>query len=68
MKAGDLVLLRGTIVSSYGREGQIGLILEKKLFTDRNGYPDAEFSEVLWGDGVAKLYKTNHLEVINKTI
>ena len=61
---GDLVLLQGSMWSSYGREGDIGVLIETKFLTNRNGYPGAEFSLVLWGDGEAKLYKTEHLEVV----
>tara|TARA_Y100000593_G_C4262756_1_gene313116 strand:- start:481 stop:678 length:198 start_codon:yes stop_codon:yes gene_type:complete len=64
MKAGDLVLLQGTMWSSYGREGEVGLLLETKLMTERSGYPDTEFSRVLWGNGEDKLYKTEHLRVV----
>jgi len=64
MKVGDLVLLRGGIWSSYGREGEVGLLLETSLLTDRSGYPDAEFSRVWWDNGESKLYKSDHLEVI----
>ena len=64
MLAGSLVELGGTIWSSYGHEGEVGLVLETQLLANRNGYPDEEFSRVLWGDGEAKLHKTKHLEVI----
>ena len=65
MKVGDLVLLRGPIVSSYGREGEIGLLIETKLMTDRSGHPDAEFSRVWWSkDSQARLYKSSHLEAV----
>ena len=68
MKVGDLVILRGSMWSSYGREGEVGILLETKLMTNRNGHPDAEFSRVLWGkDGDAKLYKTEHLEAISES-
>jgi hypothetical protein len=68
MKVGNLVLLQGSMWSSYGREGEVGLVLEAELMTNRNGYHDAKFSRVLWGrDGEVKLYKTEHLEVINET-
>ena len=67
VKVGDLVLLRGSMWSSYGQRDDVGLVLETVLMTNRNGYPDAEFSRVLWGkDGDAKLYKTEHLEVLNE--
>ncbi len=66
MKVGDLVLLNGTMWSSYSREGEVGLLLETRLMTERSGYPDKEFSRVLWGNGESKLYKTEHLEVINE--
>ena len=66
MKVGDLVLLRGSTWSSYGREGEVGLLLETKLMTERSGYPDKEFSRVLWDNGESKLYKTEHLEVVNE--
>ena len=66
MKVGDLVLLRGSMWASYGRECSLGLVLETELMTDRIGHPDAEFSRVLWSeDGQAKIYKTIDLEVIN---
>ena len=68
MKVGDLVLLRGTMWSSYGREGEVGLLLETKLMTNRNGHPDSEFSRVLWSkDGEADILKTEHLEVISES-
>ena len=67
MKAGDLVELQGTMWSSYGREGEVGILIDTKLLTNRNGYPAEEFSQVLWGDGEAKLYKTEHLEVISES-
>ncbi len=65
MKIGDLVLLRGSMWSSYEHEGEVGILLETKLMTNRSGCPDAEFSRVLLGSGEAKLYKTEHLEVVN---
>lgn len=67
MKVGDLVLLQGSIVSSYGREGQMGLLLEIQLLTNRNGQPDAEFSRVMWEDGQSRLYKSEHLQVVNES-
>jgi len=67
VKVGDLIELRGAMWSSYGREGEIGLLLETKLLTNRNGHPDEEFSRVLWDDGQSKLYKTDHLEVISES-
>jgi hypothetical protein len=69
MKAGDLVRMTGAIWSSYGREGEIGLLLETRLMTNRLGNPDAEFSRVFWGeseDDLDKLYKTEHLELISE--
>jgi hypothetical protein len=67
MKVGNLVLLRGTMHSSYGRQGEIGLVIETKLMINRNGYPDAEFSRVMWSETAAKIYKTEHLEVVNES-
>ena len=68
MKVGDLVILRHTLLLHLGREGEVGILLETKLMTNRNGHPDAEFSRVLWGkDGDAKLYKTEHLEVVGES-
>ena len=67
MKVGDLVLLRGSMWSSYGCEGEAGLLLETELVSKTTGIA---YSRVLWGtDGDVKLYKTEHLEVIseNKT-
>ena len=66
MKTGDLVLLSGTMWSSYSRKGEVGLLLETKMMTERSGYPDAEFSRVLWSDGESGLYKSDHLETINE--
>ena len=66
MKVGDLVHLRGTMWSSYRREGEVGMLLETKMMTNRNGNPSAEFSRVLWSkDGMPGLVKTEHLEVVN---
>ena len=67
MEVGDLVKLSGSIWSSYGREGEIGLLLETSLITERSGYPDAEFSRVLWDNGDSKVYKSDHLEVVNES-
>jgi hypothetical protein len=67
MKVGDLVQLNGTLWSSYGREGEAGLLLETSLMTNRNGYPDTKFSRVLWDNGEAKIYKSDHLEVISES-
>jgi hypothetical protein len=66
VKAGNLVLLQGSMWSSYGREGELGLVLETELLTNRSGYADVQFSRILWGDGQVKLYKTNHLELVNE--
>ena len=67
MKVGDLVLLRGGLWSSYGREGQFGLLVE----TDNQDTPwvndPTDYCRVLWHDGIERLYKTNHLEVINES-
>lgn len=67
MKVGDLVRLRGTMWSSYSREGEVGLLLATKLMTERSGYPDAEFCRVLWDNGESKLYKTDHLKVVSES-
>ena len=67
MKVGDLVKLTGAIWTSYGREGEIGLLLETKLMTQRSGYPDAEYSRVLWDNGESKVCKSDHLEVVNES-
>ena len=63
MKVGDLVALRGGLLSSYRREGEVGLILETTLMTNRRGYPDAEFCRILWNkDSQSGLCKTEHLK------
>jgi len=63
MRVGDLVTLRGGLLSSYQREGESGLILETTLITNRIGYPDAEFCRILWSkDNQTGLCKTEHLE------
>ena len=68
MKDGDLVLLRGTMWSSYSREGEVGMLLETKMMTNRNGNPNAKFSRVLWSkDNEVGLVKTDHLEVVNES-
>ncbi len=64
MKKGDLVLLQGSIWSSYDREGELGLLLETNMMTNRSGYPDANFSRVLWQDGETRLCKSDHLHVV----
>ena len=66
MKVGDLVKLVGSMWSSYGcREGQVGLVMETEMWTNRSGYPDAEFSRVWWSkDDQFKIYKTDHLEAV----
>ena len=67
MKVGDLVQLKGDRWSSYSREGEVGMLLETKMMTNRNGNPRAEFSRVLWSkDGEVGLLKTQHLEVISE--
>ena len=71
VKAGDLVFLCGSILSSYScsREGQTGLVLETQVMhrTMSSGYPDAEFSLVVWNDGQWKLYKSSHLVTISES-
>jgi len=64
VKKGDLVLLQGSIWSSYDREGELGLLLETNMMTNRSGYPDANFSRVLWQDGETRLCKSDHLHVV----
>jgi len=51
--------------SSYGREGEIGLLLETLI--PPTGDDKETFSRVMWGDGEAKLYKTEHLEIISES-
>ncbi len=68
MKVGDLVILNGTQWSSYDREGEIGLLLETELMTERSGYPDAEFSRVMWKDGKVNFCKSEHLCVLNEAV
>ena len=66
MKVGDLVLLRGSMWASYGREGELGLILETMV--PPTGDDKETFSRVWWnGDGAVKLIKSEHLEVINES-
>ena len=68
MKAGDLVLLRGGIWTSYDQEGEIGLLLETRMMEARGGFAAAEFSKVWWGKaGKIKMCKSNHLEVVNES-
>ena len=70
MKDGDLVLLRGTMWSSYSREGEVGMLLETKTMTDfdGDGAPSAEFSRVLWSkDGMLGFVKSEHLEAVNES-
>ena len=71
MKVGDVVRLIGAMWSSYEREGEVGLLLETSLVNNRNGYPAAEFSRVLWGTdsprGKISICKTSHLEVVSES-
>lgn len=67
MKVGDLVRLNGTMWSSYEKEGALGILLSTRLITERSGYPNSEFSRVLWPDGETKLYKTDHLKVVSES-
>ena len=70
MKAGDLVFLKGTMWSSYSREGEVGMLLETKMVTNPNWGcdPNAEFSRVLWSkDSEVGLVKTDHLSVVNES-
>ena len=65
MKVGDLVLLKGTMWSSYSHEGEVGMLLETKAMAMQGG--NAEFSRVLWSkDGDVGLVKTEHLDVFNE--
>ncbi len=68
MKVGDLVKLKGTIWSSYSHEGEVGMLLETKVMTNRYGNDTStEFSRVLWSkDGDVGLVKTEHLDVVNE--
>ena len=70
MNQGDLVKIVGSMWSSYEREGEVGLLLETSLVDNRNGYPAAEFSRVLWGTdsprGKISVCKTSHLEVVSE--
>ena len=50
------------------REGEIGLLLETELMTERSGYPDAEFSRVMWKDGKVDFCKSEHLHVLNEAV
>jgi len=64
VNSGDLVVLRGSMWSSYGREDDLGLVLETLI--PQTGNDKETFSRVLWSeDGQAKIYKTEHLEVIS---
>lgn len=67
MKPGDLVKLVGTMWSSYEtRDGEIGIVLETEMMSNRAGFPSAEFSRVWWSkDSQLKMYKTDHLETIS---
>ena len=60
MKSGDLVLLEGDMWTSYGREGEIGLLLD--IVNDRHA---GCYSLISWPDGECKLYKTRHLRLIS---
>ncbi len=69
MKVGDLVFLKGTIWSSYSHEGEVGMLLETKVMTNRYGRRSStEFSRVLWTkDSDVGLVKTEHLGVVNES-
>ena len=66
MKVGDLVFLRGSMWSSYAREGESGLILETLI--PPTGDDKETFSRVWWNkDGAVKLIKSEHLEVTSES-
>ena len=66
MKAGNLVVLRGSMYSSYEYQGEQGLLLEIVNMANRNGYPEAEFGRVMWcKDSHQSLVKMKHLEVVS---
>ena len=65
MRVGELVVLRGSMWTSYDHDNDIGLVLETEMMVNRSCYPDAEYSRVLWSsDGQTKLCKSDHLEVL----
>ena len=65
IKIGDLVCLVGNIMSSYKRQGCIGMLISKTNQNDRGGYPAADFGEVMWcNDNTVSMVKCSHLEKI----
>jgi|LWDU01.1.fsa_nt_gi hypothetical protein len=67
IKVGDLVELQGSMWSSYGREDEIGMILETMIPLGPSA-DEETFSRVWWSkDSQTKLYKTEHLKVISES-
>ena len=66
MTVGDLVLLKGGLWSSYANIGQVAILLETEI-PGVGQVLDGELSRVLLQDGIVKLYKTEHLEVVNES-
>ncbi len=65
VKVGDLVCLVGSIMSSYKRQGCIGILISKSNRGNHGGYPDVDFGEVMWcNDNTVGMVKCAHLEKI----
>jgi len=61
VRVGSLVELRGSLLSSYEREGEIGVVLSTEIF----GSLTDEYSRVLWSeDNELGLCKTKDLKVV----
>lgn len=69
MKVGNIVRLKGSMWSSYERQGEMGLLLSEKDETEsaRKGQSFSTYGEVAWfSDAEVGLVVLEHLEVINE--
>ena len=67
MKPGDLVLLQGSMWSSYEHQGEAGLLLDTDIKIVSSTQGDMpEFSQVMWNDGSIGLCKTSDLKCVNE--
>ena len=65
MKPGSLVILRGSMYTSYKYHGEKGLLLEVVNHAGRAGYPEAEYGQVMWvKDNNITSVKIKHLEMV----
>ena len=65
MNIGDIVRYANGYWSTFGYTNELGLLIKEYNLAGMDGYPEAEYSKVLWfKDGTLKLVKSKHLEVV----